>query len=79
MSQTAQDASTVLDEVMYAPEELTAMLKLAPGTLANMRSKGTGPRFIKLGHSRIAPVRYPRREVLAWLAEHNPDAPLYLA
>jgi len=35
------------------------------GTLANWRSAGIGPRFVKVGHR----VRYRRADVEAWIAE----------
>ena len=37
------------------------------------RSQGRGPRYIKLGDSRNAPVRYRRRDLERWLVAHEHD------
>ena len=54
-------------DVLDAPSEVATRLKLTEQTLANMRWKGEGPPFIKLGDGRFAPVRYKRSDVDAWL------------
>lgn len=60
-----------LDDELLTSEQVGETLKLRPQTLMNLRSTGRGPRFIKLGPERNAPVRYPRRALLQWLAENN--------
>jgi len=40
------------------------LLCLDPGTLAQLRVKGTGPRFVKMGQA----VRYRVEDLQAWLA-----------
>lgn len=62
---------TDLDDDLLTSKQVAAILKFKEQSLANMRYRGTGPRFIKLGSSVRAGVRYPRRAVEAWLAEHN--------
>jgi predicted DNA-binding transcriptional regulator AlpA len=64
----------LIDDESFTPQELAPKLKMTVPHLANMRSKGTGPRFIKLGSGRQSPVRYPRAWVLEWLMEHNAEA-----
>lgn len=62
---------TDLDDELLTPKQVAAILQYKEQSLANMRHRGTGPRFIRLGSSRRAAVRYPRRAVEAWLVEHN--------
>jgi excisionase family DNA binding protein len=45
------------------PEELAARLQVPPKTLAQWRSDGTGPPFVKIGRH----VRYRRADVDRWL------------
>ena len=47
------------------PAEIAAIYGLHPGTLANMRSKLTGPRFFKRGRT----VIYFCEDVELWLRE----------
>jgi hypothetical protein len=42
---------------------LSEMLGIPPGTLANWRYQGTGPRFYRVGRH----VRYKLSDVLDWL------------
>lgn len=60
-----------LDDELLTSKQVAAILQYKEQSLANMRHRGTGPRFIKLGSHARAKVRYPRRAVEAWLAEHN--------
>ncbi|MEV4915432.1 helix-turn-helix domain-containing protein [Streptomyces tirandamycinicus] len=62
---TAEPHSEI--EELLTPEEVSSSTKLALQTLANMRRDRRGPRFIKLGVSVTAPVRYRRSDVEAWL------------
>jgi predicted DNA-binding transcriptional regulator AlpA len=54
------------DELL-TPEEVSALTKLKARTLANMRSKRTGPAFMKTTDERTGHVRYRRRDVTAWI------------
>lgn len=44
---------------IFTTKELADRWSLKPQTIANWRAKGTGPEFIKLGHS----VRYHIEEI----------------
>lgn len=52
----------MIDELM-SPAELADMRKVVPGTLANERSNGTGPRYVKLRGR----VFYRKKDVQAWI------------
>lgn len=47
---------------LLTPKELAARWKLSPGTLANWRVKGIGPKYMKLGWG----VVYPLAEVISY-------------
>jgi len=47
--------------------EASVRLGLSPKTLANWRSSGGGPRFVKIG---AGVVRYPVAEIDAWVERH---------
>ena len=49
------------------PRSAAAILRLSIHTLADMRCKGTGPRFLKAGRL----VRYRLSDVQAWLDAHS--------
>lgn len=51
---------------VWEPEEVSDLLKVPQGTLANWRYLGKGPRFVKVGRR----VRYRRSDVEAWLELH---------
>lgn len=59
------------DRLMTLPE-LAAFLQKPEGTLYQWRSRGEGPRGIKVGQS----VRYRRRDVEAWLEQQADPAPV---
>lgn len=48
------------------PNEVAAMLKLSPNTLANWRSQGKGPAYSKAGRL----VRYWSDDVDDWMESH---------
>lgn len=52
------------DHQYLTPAELSVRLRgtVTTGTLANWRSRGTGPRFIRAGKG----ILYPLDEVVAW-------------
>ncbi|WP_432020521.1 helix-turn-helix transcriptional regulator [Streptomyces sp. 1222.5] len=61
-------------EALLTPGQVSALSQLEEQTLANMRWRKTGPRYLKLGEGRSAPVRYRRRDVLAWFDAHGVEA-----
>lgn len=48
--------------------EAATFLGLKPTTLEIWRTRGKGPKFVKLGHSKQSPIRYLESEIIAWLA-----------
>lgn len=55
-----------MDELM-TPEQLAEYLQVSPGTLANDRYLGRGPKFIRIGRQ----IRYRRADILAYLDENQ--------
>lgn len=55
--------STTTQSITINPKTVEADYGIPVGTLANMRSKGTGPTYLKVG----AKVLYNRAAVEAWL------------
>jgi predicted DNA-binding transcriptional regulator AlpA len=53
---------------LISEKETALMLGIHPGTLANWRSEGKGPEFVKLGDSPRAAVRYRLTVVQDWIA-----------
>jgi predicted DNA-binding transcriptional regulator AlpA len=53
-------------DALLTPKQVSALTQLDEQTLANMRWRKTGPTYLKFGDGRSAPVRYRRRDVLAW-------------
>lgn len=53
-------------KMLTSPETAT-FLGLQPTTLEIWRTRGKGPKFIKLGNSKQSPIRYLESEVIAWL------------
>ncbi len=53
-----------LDEAVSA-DEISRLTGIRVGTLATWRSRGGGPRYMKLG----SVVRYRRRAVFEWMVE----------
>lgn len=51
--------------------EAARLLGISPGTLANWRSKGRGPVFVKLG----AAVRYWQRDLAEFVQRHRVQVP----
>ena len=50
-------------EPLLSTDEVSRVLVIPAGTLANWRSMGTGPRFLRVGRH----VRYRRTDVEAWI------------
>ncbi|MFT4086324.1 MAG: helix-turn-helix domain-containing protein [Gordonia sp. (in: high G+C Gram-positive bacteria)] len=61
-----KDHDSELPEVA-TPADVARYLNVAPGTLANDRSRGRGPAFVKVGNR----VRYLRSDVLDYLAANR--------
>lgn len=59
------------DEDWLTPSEAAEIVNVAPQTLANWRTQGTGPSYSKLSEGRGGRVRYRRRDVLAWLDQRR--------
>lgn len=55
------------DEELTA-RETGALMKVTEQTLANWRSRGTGPPYRKLSDGRSGRIRYRRSAVEAWLS-----------
>lgn len=55
---------TESDQDLLIASETAALLRISPGALANMRYRGSGPRFVTLG---TRSIRYRRADVDAWL------------
>lgn len=56
-----------LEDLLHKPEEVMKYLGLdSTGALAQMRYRGTGPRFIKVGKL----VRYRDSDIKEWLEEN---------
>ena len=53
-------AEQAANDSLLTPEETSDLLKIAPQTLANWRSQGKGPSWVKLGARRC---RYRRSEI----------------
>lgn len=53
-------------DALLTPKQVSALTQLDEQTLANMRWRKTGPKYLKFGEGRSAPVRYRRSDVLAW-------------
>jgi len=52
---------------LLTPKQVCEEFQLGYSTLANHRTYGTGPAYVKLGSGRFAPVRYRRSDIEAWL------------
>lgn len=57
-------------EALHTPAALGERLGLSTGALAQMRYRGNGPRFIKLGGRQ---VRYRESDIQAWLDRQTRD------
>jgi len=53
--------------VLLHPREVANRLQISVGTLANMRSRGTGPQFVKIGDPETGRVRYLEDDVLDFI------------
>ena len=60
-------AETVLRSDLMKPEALAAEWLISTKTLANLRSRGEGPPFVRV----LGSIRYSRQECAEWLAARN--------
>ncbi|MFI1148716.1 helix-turn-helix domain-containing protein [Streptomyces sp. NPDC020817] len=60
--------------VWLTPREVAARLRVHPGTLANWRHQGIGPRYTKLSSAPSAPVRYRSDHIDEYLAGNEGGA-----
>jgi len=56
-----------MTDVYLTTGEVSALVRLSPRTLRNLRHSGGGPKAIKLGDKRCSRVLYSRAAVLAWM------------
>ncbi len=54
-----------LDEIVL-PKEASAIIKVPIATLAGLRHRGGGPKFVRLGPGKRAPCGYTRRYLYEW-------------
>lgn len=68
---------------LLTPDEAAGMLGITPKTLANKRSTGGGPQYIKLGpppadgHRDNRPVRYTTQALADWTESMGRTRPLW--
>lgn len=60
-----------LDPNLRTNDEAAKRLKIKPNTLEIWRGKGKGPKFIKLGDSKQAPIRYRDSDIDEWLEQQS--------
>lgn len=58
-------------ERLLSPKETGALLVISEKTLANWRSAGKGPPYLRLGGGTKARIRYPQAELWAWAHAHT--------
>lgn len=56
------------EDDLLSPEEVAKILKVTPGTLANWRCSGNGPRYVKSRAGR-SPVQYRRSAVSKYVED----------
>jgi predicted DNA-binding transcriptional regulator AlpA len=71
---TLPGASSATSDPLLTPEQVGEWVQLDEKTLANLRWRGTGPAYIKLGAGRSAPVRYRRSAIDTWLEAQTQGA-----
>ena len=53
--------------VLLHPREVAKRLQISLGTLANMRWRGTGPKFVKIGNPETGRVRYLEADLVDFI------------
>ena len=75
MATTAKSIQTVAahsSERLLTPTEAAELLTLQPSTLAEYRSTGRGPRFVRMSKNL---VRYKLSDILNYIASHQSVSP----
>lgn len=65
----AEEAAAAYNAEFLTRQAVAAMTGFSESTLRRLHAEGRGPRPLKLGETRQARLRYPRSEVIAWLAD----------
>lgn len=60
-----------MQDLLHKPEEVAEYLGTSVEGLAQMRYRGNGPKFVKLGGGKI--VRYRDSDIKEWLEENVKD------
>ena len=60
-----------MEHEYYSPREAAKFLGLAPLTLANWRSRGEGPTYMKFGECRTDRIVYRLRFLKLWRAKYE--------
>ncbi|MFE6530040.1 helix-turn-helix transcriptional regulator [Streptomyces rochei] len=63
-----------MDDQWLTPRQVAAQLRVHPGTLANWRCMGLGPRYKKLTDRANSPVRYRKSDVDAYQRQAHREA-----
>lgn len=58
-----------MDDEWLTPREVAAQLGVHPGTLANWRYMGLGPKYTKQADNPNAPVRYRQTDVSEYVQQ----------
>lgn len=64
------NASSTRECPLITPKQLGERFGMTPEALAQMRYRGNGPKFIKLGGRQ---VRYRESDIQAWLEQQTRD------
>lgn len=59
-----------MEDILHKPEEVAEHLGIPVGSLAQMRYRGNGPKFVKLGPKS---VRYRDSDIKEWLEQNVKD------
>lgn len=59
-----------MEDLLHKPEEVAEYLGTSVGGLAQMRYRGSGPKFVKLGRKA---VRYRDSDIKEWLEKNVKD------
>ncbi|MCW9059723.1 MAG: helix-turn-helix domain-containing protein [Gammaproteobacteria bacterium] len=62
---------SALNPDLITNEEAADLLGIKPNTLEIWRTKGKGPKFVKMGEHKQAPIRYMRPEIFDWLERQS--------
>jgi predicted DNA-binding transcriptional regulator AlpA len=67
----AEKAAAEFNAEYLTPAAAAHMTGFSVGRLRRLNAEGRGPRPLKLGQHRQSRIRYPRSEVVAWLADRD--------